>query len=296
MSTTTAGRTPAPRAVVVEQARVVGLAAKRELLAIVVACMVPLLAIPVMEMFETYIDGEPVTALNPADLGFLAVMLALLTPLAVWRGETPFGESQLWMLPVDHARHARIKIAVGWLWLMGVVTVGLLSICGMVLMLEDGTLGIDVTRTVVLDPAGVAAGRAGALGEVAWSTPWWQWLVPFTAATATYLAATALWVGVKRPLWWAGGIWLLVVTFGTVAEIGRIGWITTSFEAFFATLDTLFTGGTDSLRTSVELPTEGWTRVWTAMPGAGRWAAMAGGWISVGLAAAWGATGRHREG
>lgn len=295
MSLTTVRRTPTLRAAALEQARVVGLAVKWEVLAICALLAFGLLAIPIMGRFETYIDGEPLTALNPEDLGFLAMMAALFAPLGVWRGESRFGESQLWTLPVDHRRHARMKVAVGWLWLMAVVTVGLLSLCGMVLMLEDGTLGIDVVRTLVLDAAGAAAGSSGALREVAWSTPWWQWLMPFTAATATYLAATALWVGVKHPLWWIGGIWLAILIAGALADTERVGWITASFEAFYATLDTLYTGGTDSLRTGVRLPTEDWTRVWTALPGAGRWAAMTGGWIAVGLAAVWGATERHRE-
>ena len=295
MSTSTAGRTPTPRAAAVEQARVVGLAVKWEVLAICALMAFGLVAIPIMEMFETYIDGEPLTALNPADLGYVAMMLALVTPLGVWRGESRFGESPLWTLPVDHARHARMKVAAGWLWLMTVVTVGLLAMCGMVLMLEDGMLGIDVTRTLVLDPAGAAAGRADAVREVAWSTPWWQWLLPFTAATATYLVATALWVGAKRPLWWAGGIWIFCLVFAVVAEEAGVAWITATFEAASATLDTLFTGGTDSLRMSIRLPTEQWTRMWTAMPGAGRWVAMTGGWIVVGLVAVWGATERHRE-
>ncbi len=294
-TTTTAVRTPAPRAAAVEQARVVGLAVKWEVLAICALLAFGLLAVPIMEMFETYIDGEPMTALNPADLGFLAVMLALVMPLGVWKGESRFGESQLWLLPVDHARHARMKVATGWLWLMAVVAVGLLSICGMVLMLEDGQLGLDVTRTLLADRAGVTAGRPDALREVAWSTPWWQWLIPFTAATATYLAATALWVGVKRPLWWVGGIWIFTMAFAIVGESGRIDWATASYEGFMATLDTLFTGGNDSLRTSVQLPSQDWTRVWTAMPGPGRWIAMTSGWIGAGLLAVWAATGRHRE-
>jgi hypothetical protein len=295
MSTTTAGRTPTARAAAVEQARVVGLAVKWEVLAICALLAFGLVAIPILEMFGAQVEGEPLTALNPADLGYVAMMLALLTPLGVWRGESRFGESPLWTLPVDHARHARMKVAAGWLWLMTVVTVGLLAICGMVLMVEDGTLGLDVTRTLVLDPAGAAAGQADAVRNVVWSTPWWQWLIPFTAGTATYLVATALWVGAKRPLWWVGGIWICYLVFSVVAEEAGVAWITATFEAAYATLDTLFTGGTDSLRMGIRPPNEQWTRMWTAMPGAGRWVAMTGGWIAVGLVAAWGATKRHRE-
>lgn len=294
MSTMTVERTPSPATAAVEQTRVVGLALRREVLAICAVLVLGIVAIPVIQMFEIVIDGEPVTYLNPADLGFVAMLVALVAPLGVWRGESRFGESQLWTLPVDHARHARMKIAAGWLWLMAVVTAGVLAIIVMFLLIDGGALGIDVTRSLVVDPAGAAAGRADALREVSWSTPWWQWLIPFTAATATYLAATALWLGAKQPLWWVGGGWLFFLVFGLLAE-GDVAWVTATFEWFYATLDTLFTGGTESLWTYVPLPTGDWTRAWSAMPGAGRWGAMTFGWIGVGLLTVWVATARHRE-
>lgn len=58
---------------------------KGEILAICALLAFGLLAIPIMGMFETYIDGEPLTAPNPADLGFLAMMVALFAPLGTSR-------------------------------------------------------------------------------------------------------------------------------------------------------------------------------------------------------------------
>ena len=294
MSATTVGRTPSPSAVAVEQTKVVGLAMRWELLATGALLLCGLLAIPFVNMFETYVDGEPATSLNPADLGILAAIVALVTPLGVWKGESRFGESRLWTLPVDHARHARMKVAAGWLWLMAVTAVGLLAVIAMALMLDDGALGIDVTRTLVVDPAGAAAGLPDALREVVWSTPWWQWLIPFTAATAAYLAATALWVGMKHPLWWAGGIWLFLQVSAVVAELDVAGF-RGIFDAFFGSLDAVVTGGGDTLRSTVRLPTGERVRAWTAMPAFGRWAWITLGWTLAGLVAVWGATARHRE-
>lgn len=294
MTNPAAGRIPPKRTVAEEQFRVVGLAARREMLAVCAVLVIPFVAIPLLPLFGASVDIPPGETLPPGNLGILALLVAVLSPLAVWKGERTFGESQLWTLPVDHGPHARAKVAAGWLWLMAIVALGLLAICGVVLLV-DGTLGEEVTRRLIVDPAGAAGGDPGALRDVLWSTPWWHWLVPFTAATITYLAATSLWIGTRHPVWWIAAGWAVVLVVGMLSDADVV-WAESTIDVLAGSVDLLFLGGTDSVREWVTL--QGGERVlaWSSLPSFRRWVWATAAALGSGVLAVWAATARHREG
>jgi hypothetical protein len=283
-------RVPATKVVVAEQLRTVGLATRRELLAVIGLLGVLVLGLSVIGLVPSIrlqIDADLPIILNPEDLGYLSILVGVVFPLAVWKGEAPFGDTQLWSLPVDRPRHALVKAGAGWAWLMGLVAVALLC-------LAAGTLvsgGITGTRLLIVDPV------AGTTEAMPWSTPWWQWVLPFTAASTAYLLATTLILGTEHPWRWAAAIWLLFLAVGVVAEEGGIAWLEGAFRlVFIEGFDVLASGGVDTLRGRVQVPGDRPILGWHGLPSLGRWASATGGWMGLASFGVWAAAARHREG
>jgi hypothetical protein len=275
-----------------EQFRVVGLAVRREGLLLCAGLVAAAFGGQLMEDFSP--PSRPLVV-DPSDLGLLAVLVALVAPIGVWKGERLFGESPLWTVPVQHALHARLKIASGWVWLMAVIAFGYLVIIAAVL-LAGGTVGGDETRMLATDVDAAEAGIAGSLTPTPWSTQLWQWTLPFTAATPVYLAASAFLIGLRRPVVWAAGCWLGVIALGEVAGSDRLGWVTSATDTVVYLFDLLGSGGTQSAQLYVPLaPGEG-IRAWSRLPTMGSWAAATMMWLGLAGAAAWAASSRHREG
>ncbi len=290
MTESTTHRVPSPGIVAREQLRVVGLSMRREAMAAGV-----LLVLGLLLMLAVGARVQP-SNLDPSDaLGILAAGFGLLFPLAVWRGERRFGESQLWLLPVNARRHALLKVLAGWVLLMGVFAVVFTWIV-LVVLASDGTFGAERMRLLVVDPAAAAAGVAGATQQVEWTTPWWQWLLPFTAGTAAYLACSAMLLATRHPWWWAGAFWLIVVMTGVLGERANVATLNTALEGFEHVVDVLVMGGNDTLRTLVTVEPSGdraWA--WETLPTFGRWATITAGWFVVTAAALWAAASRRRE-
>lgn len=289
--------TPTPGLVAREQVRTVGLAVRREvvLLAAAVGALVLFMGVVALSpALRVQVDGELPLNLNPEELGILAAMVAVFFPLAVWKGEAPWGDTPLWSFPVEHPRHVVLKIWAGWVWLMAVVLMGLLGICAAVL-LAGGALGLETTRLLVVDPAALAAsGGADGTTAVAWSSPGYQWFMPFFAATALYLLASALWVGTRHPIRWVVGLWIAVLAIGGFLELTEIQSAERFLEGALSTFDQLVTGGHETLRRSV-WPTPGERLVvWDALPSPGRWAGISASWLALGVAAVVAAARRHR--
>ncbi|MGE0159029.1 MAG: hypothetical protein AB7T31_06410 [Gemmatimonadales bacterium] len=280
---------PSMKVVAMEQLRVVGLAIRREALLLCAGLATFGTIVAVAEDLQ----GQGVM-LEPEVLGYLAVLVALVAPLAVWKGERLFGESEIWTMPVDHARHARLKIIAGWVWLMAMVSVGLLAIVSSV-WLYGGALGVDETRVLVSDPV-LARSGGGEITRVPWTSPLWQWALPFTASTAAYLAASAFLVGIRRPVAWGVGCWLAFLAFGLLSASGGIAWLTATVETVVYLFDLLASGGSESAQTLVLLDSGERVLGWTRLPTMGSWAAATAMWMALVGAAAWLATGRHREG
>ena len=294
MTDSTVGRIPAMKAVWIEQLRVVGLAIRREgaLAGVVLAVgSLAVIAFARMPVLQAIVDegdvGELVFDPGEPPWGFVAVVAALLLPLVVWKGERRFGDTPLWSLPVDHRRHALLKVAAGWVWLLAILGAALACVT-LTVLASGGVLGIEEVRLVVLDLVGASAGTPGATESVNWTTPWWEWALPFTSATAAYLLASTLVLATPRPLFWAAGLWVAGAVVLGIGDIRDVGWIerTAEFVAWYA--------GGDTFNRGVELPTGG-AEGWMRLPTIGLWMASSAFWVSLGLVGVLVASGRARN-
>jgi len=285
------------RDVLGEQVRAVGHALRRP--AIAAAALVGvgtlLLAIQIVREPVAGLDFGPEHQMLPSVLG-------LLFPIAVWQGEKRFGDGFLWTLPVDRRRHALAKVYAGWVWLMAAVAFFVLWLAVLTLASGGSFLGVEPRELLpgyqlpdgVLDPA--------TLRTVDWRPRPILWLVPFTAATGTYLLASALVLGVRHPLRWIAGVvlgFLLIVvgmeatnTVSYSAEPARL--LSSIYNGPYG-LDALLTARTESLRTEGILANGGRVVVWRGLPQVGQWAIATVGWMLAGLIALWAAASRHRE-
>ena len=266
MTDATVERTPAFRAVWREQLHVVGLSIQREV--VIAAALLGLfcLAGVVLARFPQLLAlmGEGSLAdfrLDPAQPGFglWGVFAALLFPLLVWKGERPYGDTPIWSLPVDHRRHALTKVAAGWVWLMAFLGGALLCVV-LAVLAGGGALGVDEVRQLITDPAGFLDGAAGSTRDVAWTTRWWEWVLPFTSATAVYMLASALLLATAHPFRWVVVLYVLgIVPFG-VLEFFEIDSLQRGIDLF-----TWFIGGDDFGR-FVRLSTGEFARGWLFLP------------------------------
>jgi len=294
MTYSTVGRIPAMKAVWIEQLRVVGLAIRLEaaLAALVLAlgsvAVVGFSRIPALQAIANEEMAELVFDPKESLWISLAVVAALLLPLVVWKGERRFGDTPLWSMPVDHRRHALLKVAAGWLWLMAILGAALVW-ATLTTLASGGSLGVEEVRLLVLDPVGASAGTPGAVESVNWTTPWWEWALPFTSATAAYLLASTLVLATARPLFWAAGLWVASAVVVGISDIWDVSWIERAADFISWQI-----GGDGLFTRWVELPT-GWTKQWTHLPTATMWAASSAFWMSLGLAGVLGASSRPRN-
>lgn len=292
--------TPRPRDVLLEQARAVGLSLRwPAAAAAALVGVVTLLVVTDLPGSGEGMDFRPEHQMLPGVLG-------LLLPVALWRGEDRSGAGFLWTLPVDRRRHALTRVGVGWGWLMCAVALFVLWQLGVALLTGGSVLAGETLRLVpgsfpdrgTLDPA--------ALRSVRWTPEPLLWLVPFTAATGTYLLASALALGPRHPLRWMAGAALAVFLFAAASDAaGRAAdaeWLVFAPSRLLASLlygpyglDALLTARTESLKTLAALPGGETVVVWRGLPDPGRWAAAALLWTGAGLAAVWAAASRHRE-
>lgn len=299
------GRAPSLRTVVSEQARMVGLAVRRNAIAVGLVIIVPALLSAIMIAVpgaaRVVVDSTDLHGLNldPGEgWGQIAALMGALFPMAVWKGERIFGDSQLWSLPVDRRRHAFMKVGAGWGWLMaygGAVCLVLVLLA----LLTGGAFGGQETRLLVLDRASFLAGRLHP-ESFTWATAWWQWVLPFTTATVTYVLASALLLGTRHPRQWLAGaavVLLLVVLFSNeVLWLDHVaGAALRDLVVHPLGLDSILSGGVDTLTRTVRLPSGESVAIWTGTPSTGRWAAATLLWLGIGGASLYAALFRHRE-
>lgn len=186
------------------------------------------------------------------------------------------GDTRSSRWPPDGSGSAILGAALGW------VTLTVLA--------SGGILGVNEVRVLVLDPAGAAAGTPGAMESVNWSTPWWEWLLPFTSATAAYLLASTLVLATARPVFWAAGLWVAGAVVLGVADVRDIDWIqrTAEFVGWYIGGDSF-----DSFIMAAQLRTGG-REVWTLLPTVEMWIASSAFWIGLGLVGVVAASGRAR--
>jgi hypothetical protein len=251
--------------------------------------------------------AEFITGGGPVDfapeLSMVPGFVGLLFPIAVWKGEKRFGTSFLWLLPVDRRRHALAKVAAGWVCLMAAVLFFLVWL--LVLALVTGG-NVFAEQTVQLLPsAAIPEARTldpTALRAVRYAPAPLLWLVPFTAASGTYLLASAVALGSRHPLRWIIGVplgILLVSALGAAAHIDALRFLASNLvEAVVESrygLDALFTARAESLKTAVVLSTGKTVSVWRGLPDVGEWALATLLWLGGGLAALLAAASRQRE-
>src|SRR5688572_6966221 len=213
---------PTPRLadVLREQVRTVALSLRRPtLVALILLSLGSALAIAEFITGGGSVDFAPELSLLPGIVGFLF-------PIAVWKAEHRFGISFLWLLPVERARHALVKVAAGWVCLMVAVLFFLAWMVALALVTGGNILGDQTVRLLpspivpearTLDPA--------ALRTTIYAPEPILWLVPFTGATGAYLLASAVAVGVRHPLRWAIGIPLSVLGLSFIGAAADIDWL-----------------------------------------------------------------------
>ena len=293
-------RLPRLRAVLLEQVRATGLSLRGP--AQIAAALVALVTL--FAGSQVLSRGVDLT-LNAWPTQLPGLMGALL-PIAVWARDERFGPAFLWTLPVDRRRHALTKVLAGWVWLMGGVALFVLWVLVLTSVTGGRALPPETLHLTTLQAA-----LAGPLDPAALRTAHWApgpllWAFPFTAATATYLLASALLLGTRHPLRWVIGIVVAYVLSSIASEAVSVqlgvGWLADApgrllrllVEGRYG-LDALLTARIESLSATATLTTGEPVRVWWGVPDLADWRTATLLWTGVGLLALWAAASRHRE-
>lgn len=291
---------PRARAVVLEQVRTVGLALRgpASAAAALAALATLFLAIEILRGGEV-IDFHPEHWILPGLMG-------LLLPIGVWTGEDRFGAGFLWTLPVDRRRHALTKVLAGWVWLMGGVAVFVLWLFVLALVSDGNVTGEETLRFIPSSAIPIAGTvDPAAVQTVRWTPNPLLWLVPFTAATATYLIASALALGttVRGIIGAVLAAILLLFLVGVTGEATNSEWLIFAPSRWLRALlyepyglAMLLTASTDFFESKTMLPSGEMVTMGRAVPDLVRWAAATLLWTAAGLSALWAAASRHREG
>jgi hypothetical protein len=233
-------------------------------------------------------------------------LIGALLPIAVWARDERFGPSFLWTLPVDRRRHALTKVLAGWVWLMGGVAVFALWLLALNLLSGSRVLPPYTLQLLTSPLDATAALDATTLRAVSWAPGPLIWVVPFTAATAAYLLASAFALGSRHPLRWGIGIvlvYLLSALAGDAANARlNVGWVADAPSHLLHLLiesrhgvDALFTARTGTLSTTATLTTGERALVWRAVPDLADWRTATLLWTGAGVIALWAGASRHRE-
>jgi hypothetical protein len=281
---------------------------REQIRTVAVALRGPALAAAAVLVLGTALTiAEFVTGGGPVDfapeLSMVPGFVGLLFPIGVWKGERRFGTSFLWLLPVDRRRHALARVAAGWVCLMAAVLFFLVWYLLLALVTAGNVFGDQMVQ--MLPSAVVPEARTldpAALRTVRYAPAPLLWLVPFTAATGTYLLASAVALGSRYPLRWIIGVPLGILLASALGSAAHIDWLrllaSRLLELVFESpygLDALFTARAESLKTAVTLSTGKTVSAWRGLPDVGEWALATLLWISAGLAALLAAASRQRE-
>ena len=293
--------TPAPHSaprsgqVLVAQIRATRLALLRP--AFVAAALTALATVLIaMEVIRT---GESI-AFHP-EHQMLPGALGLLLPILVWKDHDRFGSGFLWSLPVDRRRHVLARVAAGWVWLMAGLAIFTLWLLGVSLFSGATLLAVETLR-VLPSPAFPGAVAPDTLRSVTWSPNPLLWLVPFTAATGTYLLASALALAVRHPLRWIAAAVFALFFMAAVGPAAGAGWLIGLPEKQLGSLldgtyglDALLTARTESLKIDTTLTTGESVVVWRDLPTLGQWVTATLIWTAAGMLCVWTASARHGE-
>ncbi|HEY0025873.1 MAG TPA: hypothetical protein VGB24_23490 [Longimicrobium sp.] len=224
-----------------------------------------------------------------SDMTWPVVILGLFAPLAVWKHDEPSRRAYLWSLPVERARHTLAKVASGWTMLMGLVAAYVLWAMTVALV-TDGNITINPEWEAALRPTLPPDAR---IRDLTLSGHPWLWLVPFTAATTTYLLGSILALLADHPL--------RVVAGAGFAFFVAIGLLESTGGAAEHTADSLFVHlvtnpyGIVTEVTGVVHRFDTGPGVLNDQPNLGAWARATLLWMGAGLAATVLAARRYQE-
>jgi hypothetical protein len=246
--------------------------------------------------------------MDPDAWGFVLALVAVVAPLAIWKGEGPSNRQYLWSLPLARGPLTLVRVLSGWAWLMLVVA-ALLVWVTVLAWITGGGLGIDEVR-LVLEP-GAAAGTAAVppagagggavdpalLREIRWTTPGWLWLVPFVAPTVTYLLATIAVLRSDHPWIWLVAPLLLFMLIEVAAELSNAWGLIEQLGLFVEGpygLEALVTGSNESAR-RIATTAGDQVLVWRNLAELRQWLATVTIWGVPALAGVLLAAFRHQE-
>lgn len=290
--------TPRPRDVVLEQVRAAGLALRRPAIAVAALAVLATLLFVIEIVAEgAVVDFHPEHWILPGLLGFLL-------PIGIWKGQARVGSGLFWALPVERRRHALTRVLAGWVWLLGGVAVFVLWLLALVLLSGGNVLAEETLRFIPSSSIAPGAVDPGAVRTVRWTPHPLLWLVPFTAATATYLLSSALALGTTLRGIIQAVLPLALLTFviGVVGQLSGSEWLIFApsrvmrwvlYEPYGLAM--LLTASTEFLALDVTLPTGETALIGRGAPDLGRWATATLVWTATGLGALWVAASRHRE-
>ncbi len=249
-----------------------------------------------------FVNGRGGVEFAPA-LSMLSGCVGAVLPVGVWTRTERIGGGFFWPMPVDRREHALIRVCAGWIFLMAVVGLFMLWLLALALFTRGH---IAAPQELLLLPSPLIPPN-GTLSAAQLRTAIWKpmptlWLAPFTAATGTYLLASAFALGSRFPLRWITAVLassLMLSLTGSLTHVqalkaapGRA--LEFLYEGPYG-LDALITAQSESLKTIVTLSDGKTVTVWREIPNLNEWGAATLLWIAIGLAALWAAASRHRE-
>jgi hypothetical protein len=231
-------------------------------------------------------------------------LAGLLFPVGVWFGEDRYGGGFLWTVPVDRRRHALAKVFAGWAWLMAAIGIFVLWLLLLALVSGGNVVGVETLKMIPAYPLpGPQPLDPATIRPLQWRPEPLLWLGPFTAATGTYLLASAVALGARYPARWivGGVLGFILVTVATdmtdaeglaAAPSRTLEWLLMGPVG----LETFLIANTETLKVETSLTTTGESvAVWRGLPDVPQWALTTLIWLAAGLAAIWAAASRHRE-
>lgn len=237
---------PALGEVLREQFAAVGLALRNE--ARVVAVIMALIT-----AFWVLGDGPGTFWIDP-EIGIPAALLALLVPMAVWKGEGPGQRGYHHAMPVDPGLHAAIRGSAGLAWSLAAMAA---YFVWMVLV------------------SVVTGGRVEAIEP-------WQWAAPFAGATVLYLLGSALTLVSSHPWRWLGGSFVGFLFLDGFRDVDAL-------RPLVALVNTVLKGryGISTLLTGMAPESIGFVSHYHGSRDAdmGAWLASVGIWLALGVGA-----------
>lgn len=218
MSTRTLNPAPSWATVALAQLRMVALLQRRDFLAlgVIVTMLLGLSIWGYIQMPDEYSGSrDQVLPLFPP----LAIPLALIGafwPLGVWRKDSPERRGYFWSLPVARGPHTLVRVAIGWVLLMGA--------CLIVMALALGVVSPVAIRfeEVRLDLA--------------------RWYAPLVTATLAYLLVSVLAVLLDSPVRWLAWTALAVLGIRVVADLGDLPGLEARIDGVLRSLGTALNG------------------------------------------------------